>query len=188
MKFEINDLSEKSIVESFDEIAKELLYNYSLLVNGKEIEFTEIEFYYFKTGIHEDKSVHQHDYKAGMWRFHRAGLDITFESTETSDGGILIRGIKDSDKYTNGSLRVVTYIFKQFGNVEGQGSLSLIKKKKKNNILTIYKSPRHGLGKTVSEEFKKKKYRYSLDVENWDKKHFSKKNKEAMFKNRIELI
>ena len=174
MKFEIND---QSIETSFDILAKELLTNHILDVNGQTFEFTEIEFYYYKKGVHEDISVHPHKRDAGEWRAHRSGLDITFAGNDTQDGGILIRGIKCGNNYINGPLRVLRFIFQNMGSVNTIGSIQLKKKVSSNKTLPIFKTTRHGLGKSVEKNFKLKLYRYFVDLDNWNNKHVSKKDK-----------
>jgi len=151
------------------------------------IEFTEIEFYYFKEGVHDDESVHPHKLDAGMWRVHKSGIDLTFQhdSIEKKDGGILIRGIKCEGEYINGPLRVLNFIFKKMGNAFDKNTIEL-KEKNINNEL-IYKTARHGLGKTANEPYKSALYRYFLDVEKWNKKHFSNADLEKL-KNQNECI
>src|SRR5688572_17782985 len=101
INFEINNCE---IEKSFDRIALELLRRKALIVNNKVFRFTEIEFYYFNEDYHKDQYTHPHKRESGEWRFHNQGIDITFESSEKCDGGILIRGILIDSEYVNGPL------------------------------------------------------------------------------------
>ena len=94
-------IDDTKIEESFDKIATQLLLGYILKVNDWEMEITEIEFYFFRYGDHEDKYTHKHSMDEGMWRYHKQGLDITLQWSKEQDGGILIRGVKDGDNYIN---------------------------------------------------------------------------------------
>jgi hypothetical protein len=171
--------SQEQIEWSFERIAIDLLTNFSLIINDNSYCFTEIEFYYFLKGKHEDNSTHPHNYPEGNWRFHSQGLDITFRGTIDSDGGILIRGIKklllkDQDKIEtkaiNGPRRVLSEIFDSLGHIDVKEIAFGIEKKCKDHC-EIYKTTRHGLTSSVSEEFKNKEYRYFRDLDHWDIKH-----------------
>lgn len=70
LNLNIDTTSQESIQFSFENIAKDILLNWQLRVNDALFSFTEIEFYYFHKGIHEDNATHIHDYDQGLWRFH----------------------------------------------------------------------------------------------------------------------
>lgn len=100
----------------FHSIAKKLMNEFQLQINGKLFDFTEIEFYYFHKKHHPDCNVHQHKYqKKFSIYFHdkhgRGGVDIGFGDTECY-GGILIRGIKNEKEYIDGPIKVTDKICK----------------------------------------------------------------------------
>jgi hypothetical protein len=171
MKFDIDDTQ---IDESFDAIAKELINEHVLLVNDQEFNITEIEFYYFNTG-HEDIYTHRHLRRAGEWRIHNQGIDITLEGNNDKDGGILIRGLKynkvGSDglakvTYINGPIKALGALFESMGSVVNSSSILLSKKNPANN--KIIKTFRHIPNKIQNKDFHFKKYRYLTDLEHLD--------------------
>jgi hypothetical protein len=105
-------------------------------------------------------------------------LDVTFQGTDISDGGILIRGLRNEDsqlkteeRYINGPRRVLETIFKNFNpvtNIEQQ--FGLIQKAEPERLM-IFKTIRHGLSKTQNNSFKDNPYRYYVDLSNWRKEH-----------------
>jgi hypothetical protein len=171
MKFDIDD---SGIDQSFDSIAKELINEHVILVNDQEFQFTEIEFYYYNTG-HEDMYTHRHLRRAGEWRIHNQGLDITLEGNNEKDGGILIRGLKyDSTDangqkrviYINGPIKALGELFESMGSVVNSSSIKL---SQKNHVhKQISKTFRHIPNKKQNKEFHFKKYRYFTDFENLD--------------------
>jgi hypothetical protein len=177
--FGIDHSSELEVVQSFERISKELLNCYSLKINDSTFLFTEIEFYYFYKGVHEDENTHEHEFKSGMWRCHNVGLDITFESIlpDVCDGGILIRGIKQVEPFTekpfvNGPRRVINKIFDNLNDV-----MSL------NTGINLFKLPRP-LGREIfrtsrqnvkEETYKDSKYRYFTEQKEWKSKQWDGK-------------
>ncbi len=159
MKFDIDD---SRIDQSFDAIAKELINEHVLLVNDQEFQFTEIEFYYYNTG-HEDSYTHRHLRRAGEWRIHNQGLDITLEGNNEKDGGILIRGLKHNNKYINGPIKALGAIFENMGSVVNSSSIKL--SQKNHGHKQISKTFRHIPNKIQNKEFHLKKYRYFTDLE-----------------------
>lgn len=151
-----------NIEHSFDEIALKLLREKALLVNNTEFRFTEIEFYYFHQGIHEDNYTHEHRRDAGEWRFHNQGLDITFQSNKDSDGGILIRGIWDGKNYTNGPRLVVGKIFEAMGKVTHSNTLKI--EDASHRQTSIWKTFRHLPNKVQYPEYHNRAYRYLTDL------------------------
>lgn len=101
-------LSELGIAENwFNQIAQELLNNYSLIVAGEKYRLVEIEFYCYAEE-HPDIFTHRDKLQKelGHWYFHRKsdkyksgsfkGLDLTFGDS-TMYCGILIRTIEKAD-------------------------------------------------------------------------------------------
>ncbi len=162
-----------SIQASFDRIAEDLITNWNLKVNGALFTFTELEFYFFKYKIHEDNSTHEHDFGEGKWRLHLQGLDITFPATENSDGGILLRGIKTGNKFTNGPKRVLEMIFREMNPVsEIHNQFGLVPASTKQDV-KIFKTFRQGLSNSLGNEFKDSLYRYYTDIDSWEHLYMS---------------
>lgn len=159
----------EDIQGSFERISKDLIRNYQLVVNNKHFAFTEIEFYYFHTEKHRDFSVHKHMLPEGNWRAHNQGLDITFAGTDKTDGGILIRGIREigSENYTNGPRKVIFKIFESFPLIHKRGEIRL-ESKTPPSTNDIKRTFRHGISKTTENEFREAKYRYFTDWDSWE--------------------
>ena len=185
----IDVTSKETIQNSFDRIAKDLILNWQLKINDMLFTFTEIEFYYYYEGIHEDIATHKHKYDKGQWRIHRQGLDITFQWSDISDGGILIRGLKSENGYINGPLRVLETIFKNFNPVIViQQQFGLIPKLSGNST-EIFKTERHGLSTTLQNFYSDALYRYYVDLADWKNIHvsFSEKAKIKLKSLRFEI-
>jgi hypothetical protein len=170
MKFDIDD---SRIEQSFDAIAKELINEHVIQVNDREFQFTEIEFYYFKTGVHEDNYTHKHRRDPGEWRIHNQGLDITLKGDEVQDGGILIRGLKYFENtsngnkkvhYINGPIKSLSLLFEAMGSAMNPSSIVLLRKQTGPKV--IHKTFRHIFNKTENADFRFKDYRYLSDFEN----------------------
>lgn len=88
----------EELEQKFNEIARILLLQCEIAI-GKDIRYTieEIEFYYFKNGC-LDEPIYSCSYprnrKACDFFWHYSGIDICFESTEDSFGGVLIRALR----------------------------------------------------------------------------------------------
>lgn len=159
LKIDINNVE-----RSFDRIANDLLTSSILLVNRKEFQFTEIEFYFFHEDEHQDNYTHKHTRGEGEWRFHNQGMDITIQSDDKQDGGILIRGIKVDGKYINGPRKIIQEIFRNYSKVTDHNTLTLISTDK--NSVEIIKTFRHLPNKNKYKDFHDKKYRYLVDLDN----------------------
>lgn len=160
------NIDNKNIEKSFDRIATEILNKKILLVNDYEFILTEIEFYYFFNKVHEDNYTHEHKRDAGEWRFHNQGIDITFQWTDESDGGILIRGLKIENEYVNGPRKIIQKIFENFDKVTAENRLQLLDSKNRNS--RIIRTFRHLPNKHQVPEYHNKHYRYLTNLENLD--------------------
>ena len=158
------EIDNNDIEGSFDRIAKEILTQKALFVNEKVFRFTEIEFYYFYEGIHEDKYTHKHRRNDKEWRLHKQGFDITFKGTDKSDGGILIRGVSIDGEYINGPIKTLEAVFKAFGKVI-EKTLFVFKDAEPRDV-TIIKTFRHNLNEKESPNFFGKHYRFICDFNN----------------------
>jgi hypothetical protein len=89
---------ESNLHQLFDDIADILLLHTEIAI-GDSIRYTieEIEFYYFKNGCFNN-SIYNCSYprnsQACDFLWHYSGVDICFESTNDSFGGVLIRSLK----------------------------------------------------------------------------------------------
>lgn len=192
LNLDINRKSSVTISQSFDRIAKELIENWQLNLQGTLFSFTEIEFYYFDRVSHPDKYSHKHSYMVGKWRFHLQGLDISLgyekeDGTEdfSSYGGILLRGIKSETEYINGPKRILAHIFKALDSVEEiQKEFGLVNHQ--NPKVQIYKSVRKGLSERYPD-YNTQKYRYFHSIESWNVNHVSPSEKKGIVQNSIEL-
>jgi hypothetical protein len=154
-----------SLEKHFDYVAGLLLNRIILHVGENQYRFTEIEFYFFKSGIHEDPFIHKDkmQLETGQWYFHGSGLDITF-GDGINHGGILIRGMSQlkcqEQKFINGPLRVINEIFKAFGNIAFEEKTFYLEETNELSPEEIIKSSRIGLGNKEQSEFRDKFYRY----------------------------
>ena len=155
------EIDNNKIEESFDRIAKDILTQKALFVNETIFRFTEIEFYYYYKGIHDDEYTHEHSRNAGEWRLHKQGFDITLAGNDISDGGILIRGVLIDSEYINGPLKTLGAILQTFGKVTE--NTSLIIKDGEYRSIEIIKTFRHLPNKIRYEKFHNKLYRYICD-------------------------
>ena len=115
---QLRGINIKSPQDSFPDIARNLMCNYTIKKGEKRFAIVEIEFYLFSKE-HPDYITYPRKMDAGRWFFHQSGVDISFESDielitkndkiiyKVNDnsifGGILIRGIYD--------IKNKTYIF-----------------------------------------------------------------------------
>ena len=155
----------ENLEKHFNRIAGLLMNRIVLIVNKNRYRLTEIEFYYYSTGYHEDPYIHRNKLQllAGQWYFHGSGLDITF-GDGTNYGGILIRGIKlinrDKPVFIDGPLNVVQEIFSAFGNVSYKEHTLTLIETDDLPVEEIVRSTRVGLKDKEPAGFKDKYYRY----------------------------
>ncbi len=167
--FEIN--LDQDFEKQFETIAKDLFFNYELVVNNSVYDFSELEFYVDHKQKHCDPFVHKDEMQIrnGQWYFHGSGIDITIGNKENLVyGGILIRGIKNLDKeskeYISGPLLVAKEIFRNFGDIKYSNLMMGIRKKMiSDNIETteFIASTRINLPKRDDpKNYKEKRYRF----------------------------
>lgn len=92
--------SVSSIESTFSKIAEILLLHSKISIGDKIYTIEEIEFYYFKNGCLNGpiyNCTYPRDCRACDFFFHYSGVDICFESTEDSFGGVLIRSLKKKE-------------------------------------------------------------------------------------------
>ena len=189
---ESSDKSIKSLQRVFFEISKKMMSECVFKVKDVEFELTEIEFYYYREGYHEDESIHKDELQkvAGKLYVHntsidRGGIDITFGDTE-SYGGILIRGMKIDDKFVAGPSKVKNKLSKALVGccLEYQDLQELFNKnpllinEKGSTNHNPYISTRVGLGESHNSDFGYALYRFIReDYMNESKGEFENENK-----------
>lgn len=110
----------EDIPKYFIEVAELLMNNYVISKRGTEYEIIEIEFYLFNPN-HPDVIAYPRSCVAGQWFFHQSGVDLTFETTDEQFGGILIRGIRETDgerKQIFGPQNCVSHLWDKFNAFE----------------------------------------------------------------------
>lgn len=148
---------------------------------NKKYRLTDIEFYFY-CPTHQDIITYPRNSKAGEWFFHSSGVDLSFESNVpmrekastgklmpclTSDsafGGILIRGIKHIDCFSdhqeekyklNGPMKVCEELFDKFDAFGNPDDFPRIILEKHNDTSHIKSSHRVNL-KSASKTTKDK--------------------------------
>jgi hypothetical protein len=141
--FELINTSKELIIKSFDRIARDLILNGAISVNGYLFSFIDIEFYYHHEN-HPDGFTMEHNRPKGELEIHRYGIDLSLGKTgEDGYGGILICGLYDSQKCMPISKpQVIREIFNQIKM--GDNKLELVEYKSLWN--EVFKSKRQNLG------------------------------------------
>jgi hypothetical protein len=128
---------------AFNKIAKSILNDTILSINGLQYSINEIEFYFSSEFYqHIDTYAHSNQYNTdnvkrqgsfGLWYFHRfkststyikqkfRGLDLTFGNKELGNyGGILMRKIRSNDnhQFIEGISKIVTSILENIDKEE----------------------------------------------------------------------
>lgn len=162
-------------------MASILLHDVAILKGNKKYRLTDIEFYFY-CPTHQDIITYPRNSKAGEWFFHSSGVDLSFESNVpmrekastgklmpclTSDsafGGILIRGIKHIDCFSdhqeekyklNGPMKVCEELFDKFDAFGNPDDFPRIILEKHNDTSHIKSSHRVNL-KSASKTTKDK--------------------------------
>ena len=91
-------ISREKLEDVFTEIADILLLHSELNI-GENVSYTieEVEFYYFRNGCFDDpiySCSYPRNCNSGDFYFHYSGVDICFQSTQDSFGGVLIRSLR----------------------------------------------------------------------------------------------
>lgn len=171
----------------FDDLAKDLLNNYTMSINSIKHKLLEIEFYLWRKNTHEDPFVHKHPEQLldGHWYFHRPtvtskkykggsfkGLDYTLGNGE-SYFGVLLRTIKNiqTQKVTHGPCKVVDNILELYNvssiyELVDQGLTIDMEFSPNSSENEIYSGPRIGLNKRKNEYWALKRYRYVSEYAN----------------------
>lgn len=165
----INRISNEDEVEkTLEEMALELLRNVVISKGDRRYRIVELEFYWYKEGIHEDTTVYPRVCQVGEFFYHYSGVDIALDTClepgKVSFGGILIRALKKGEEIIGGPLKCKDEL------LNGQGTLELRYEEGELHG-EVYRERRLGL----SEEEKYKPYRdylyrYYLTQTNWNRK------------------
>lgn len=169
------------IEKKFQHLASILLHDVAILKGNKKYRLTDIEFYFY-CPTHQDIITYPRNSKAGEWFFHSSGVDLSFESNVpmrekattgklvpclTSDsafGGILIRGIKHIDCFSdhqeekyklNGPMKVCEELFDKFdafGEVNNFPRLTLESHDTTSGIKSCHRVNLKPASKTLKEK------------------------------------
>ena len=161
-----------SLDEAFADLADALLNDFVIKKgDDKTYRILEVEFYHnqAETTGKEKTITYKRIVCAGQWYFHSSGVDICFESTNDSYGGILIRAIKDmtSGKAICGPYNVMDTLFDKFDALEMPMDFPLLKETHghRDSVLSdIRWHPR----KEWPAEDNEKKYRFYLPEKCWE--------------------
>lgn len=162
----------QQIRDRFDKTAGFLFRNGLIEVDDTQYRITEIEFYYYREGVHEDPFVHKHEnqLEMGVWYFHNVGQDLTF-GDGTNYGGILIRGVlplgSEPDQTVDGPVRSYEKLFNAKLELDAihRFGISVSDKPHIRSGVNTYRFPRSGLypqGKTNPGDYILLPYRYML--------------------------
>ena len=140
---ELINTSKELIIKSFDGIAKDLILNRAISVNGYLFSFIDIEFYYHHEN-HPDGYTMKHNRPKGELEIHRYGIDLSLGKTGADGfGGILLCGLYDlREKIPIPKPQVIREIFNQMKM--GGNTLELVVNKSPWN--DVFKSKRQNLG------------------------------------------
>lgn len=192
-KEEIIEFLKKPEVESFGEIAEELLHHLVIKKREQKLDedikevtynLAEIEFYYYGEG-HEDRHTYIRMANAGTWFFHGSGMDLAFQTIEdkeketlTSFGGILIRSIirhegnDKNDKTISGPIRCMEELINHNAGVLEWDMVEQSGNRDKEIATPI---ERTGLTPFAAEkankekDYSKRQYKYYLKNKPWQK-------------------
>lgn len=126
LECKIKNVNSVNYPKIFEEIAEELIHNYSIVCGEEHYRLAEIEFYYYdKDDLNKEwneETYPRTGKEAGTLFFHYSGVDICFPSSYWTGrfGGILIRSLlRESDKkYINGPLLCANEILNSCSLVE----------------------------------------------------------------------
>lgn len=162
----------------FYENAKKLMNEYVLVIEDKEFELTELEYYFYDENKHPDCYVHLNEMQkktCGKLYVHNkgnwiGGIDITFGNGKYY-GGILIRGIKYKNEFISGPAKTRQFFIKTFKLNEkinykllqkffNDKKILLREKKEPKNNFDCYVDIRFNNGVIHYEQFQKLLYRF----------------------------
>lgn len=178
--FEIDNSSKESIIRSIERIAKDLILNKAISVNGYLFSFVDIEFYY-RHENHPDKYTLDHFRPKGELELHQFGIDISLGRIgEDGYGGILICGLYDKVK---DQFIPKPQVIKELFNQIKMGANQLMLVEHKSPFGKVFKSRRLKLGNTRNlpdkQNFVNSLYKYIAKDEGILKKY---KGKEAILR------
>lgn len=150
--------SVEALENTYAEIADALINDFGIKKGKEFYHFVELEFYH---NTIDDTIVYPREADALQYFFHKSGVDLTFKSDKKKYGGILVRAIRNGDKFTNGPYNVVDKLFDVFDARElPKSNYPLIVQKIETNRVTPVQSWRFHIDSD-------KKYRFSIPKEMW---------------------
>jgi len=181
-----------NLFNEFHRIAEHLFKEFRIAKDDKIYRPTEVEFYFFKPGIHDDVHAYCNERQKELGRLfrHRTGIDITF-GTNGSFGGILIRGISDitNNKYINGCWNVLKELsdgYTQISSDDLEKKVDLIEASNELDIILF--STRIGLKEKIedTDSYISRNYRFVTEIKVTNK--FKEKEKVAVVAYKTEIL
>jgi len=147
--------------KKFNELADALLNDFAIRRGEKDYRFVEIEFYHNGTDDEGKKITYKRGFaKSCDFFFHDYGVDLCFESTPDSYGGILIRAIECNGEFINGPVRVTDRLFDKFSALHTPEDFPFLKPIKNSNHIIPVSSCRW-------IKTSQKKYRFTWPKDKW---------------------
>ena len=169
--------------KEFANLAKSLMRNFQIKKGNNQLYWiTDIEYYIY-TDSHRDIITYPRNCEAGRWFFHASGVDISFKSKVSIEqhpkskkrmpyldktavfGGILIRGIIDSDGALpiSGPMKVCDALFDQFNAFDAPDNFPQIEEATipRNVQVACDEEGRYGLNREPEKKVKSILYNYS---------------------------
>ena len=155
-KTEVGELEKE-----FDTIARALLNRFVIKKGGKTYRLVEIEFYHNRTDEAKKKTTYKRIADSCDFFFHPSGVDLCFESSESSFGGILIRSVQCNGESINGPGKVADTLFDKFSAIRRPKDFPRIKALRLEDDIVPVSSPRWKIGN-------EKPYRYYWPQTLWN--------------------
>ena len=176
----IDKTSRESIVDSLNEIARNLILSKGLKINNHIFSLVDIEIYYYHE-LHPDEYANgvDHDRPVGQLEAHGYGIDLSLGNIKDVDfGGILICGLHNGKGNVIQKPHVWITLFNEmnFGN----NKIELVDVE--NPWKEIFRTKRLNLGKAESnnkKEFEKESYKFLAKIPSVFKKY---KHKERIIR------
>lgn len=154
-------------------IARALMNNFAISRQGHLFRIVELEFYHNATDdANNKKKTYERKTAAGDWYFHSSGVDISFESTDSLYGGILIRAIHDekAQQFIKGPQNVVNRLFDRFTALDTPEDFPVLIEHRFEPIVPV-SCPRYNYEPKDSE---KKDFRFTWPAAKWDRELFER--------------
>ena len=150
--------SVEALENAYADIADALINDFGIQKGKTFYHFVELEFYH---NTIDGTIVYPRQADALQYFFHKSGVDLTFLSGDNKFGGILVRAIRNGNKFINGPYNVVDALFDVFDARElPKSNYPFIVPNNETNRVTPVQSWRFHIDSD-------KKYRFSVPKEMW---------------------